>query len=91
MQPSYETPLLQQPTMAGPEYGNRAPTLAGPAYDQYSGGNVAYRQYSGEQPISKAKKRESSMFGLGPRKPSNNHMRDDSRKSYLVTTINYSN
>ncbi len=70
--------------MAGPEYGRPAPTLAGPAYDQFGGGNTAYRQYGAENPQGKQKRRESSMFGmnigLGQRKPSNNKLRDDSRK-----------
>jgi RalA-binding protein 1 len=88
MKPSYE-PQLQgsYPTMAGPEYGRAAPTLAGPAYDQFggAGGNAQYRQYSTENAQgAKNKRRESSMFGmnigLGQRKPSNNKLRDDSRK-----------
>jgi RalA-binding protein 1 len=85
LQPSYEN--QNYPTMAGPEYGTRAQTLAGPAYDQFNGGNAAYRQYTGENQNSqgtKSKRRESSMFGmgigLGQRKPSNNKLRDDSRK-----------
>ena len=84
LQPSYEHQNYQ--TMAGPEYGSRAPTLAGPAYDQYNGGNAGYRQYGSEnqsQMATKSKRRESSMFGmgagLGQRKPSNNKLRDDSR------------
>ena len=72
--------------MAGPEYGRAAPTLAGPSYDQFAGVSVAYRQYSTENPQgnAKAKRRESSMFGmnigLGQRKSSSNKLRDDSRK-----------
>jgi RalA-binding protein 1 len=81
MQPSYE----QQPTMAGPEYGSRASTLAGPSYDQYSSGIVARRQINGDQPtqMSKAKRRESSMFnmGVGVVKKSSNNRLNDSRKS----------
>ena len=89
MKPSYESQLQAFPTMAGPEYGRATPTLAGPSYDQYSGGNVAYRQYATENPQgTKSKRRESSMFGmnigLGQRKPSSNKLRDDSRgSSYL--------
>ena len=85
LQPSYEN--HNYPTMAGPEYGNRAPTIAGPAYDQFNGGNGAYRQYGNENQSAqgaKSKRRESSMFGmgmgLGPRQPSNSKLRDDSRK-----------
>ncbi|PMD39720.1 hypothetical protein L207DRAFT_529666 [Hyaloscypha variabilis F] len=85
MKPTYE-PQMQggYQTMAGPEYGRTAPTLAGPAYDQFSGGNAAYRQYGTENPQgTKSKRRESSMFGmnigLGQRKPNNNKLRDDSR------------
>jgi RalA-binding protein 1 len=86
LQPSYENQNYQ--TMAGPEYGSRAPTLAGPAYEQFNGGNAAaYRQYASEnqnQMGTKSKRRESSMFGMGmgagQRKPSNNKLRDDSRK-----------
>ena len=85
LQPSYEN--QGYPTMAGPEYGSRAQTLAGPSYDQFNGGNAAYRQYASEnqsQMGTKSKRRESSMFGmgigLGQRKPSNNKLRDDSRK-----------
>ena len=76
--------------MAGPEYGRAAPTLAGPSYDQFPGGSIAYRQYGTENPQGnvKAKRRESSMFGmnigLGQRKPSNNKLRDDSRKPIHV-------
>jgi RalA-binding protein 1 len=82
LQPSYEGHL--QPglaTMAGPEYGRPTPTLAGPAYEQFQ------RQFGAEnaQQASKSKRRESSMFGmgmaLGQRKPSNNRLRDDNRKS----------
>jgi RalA-binding protein 1 len=86
MKPSYE-PQIQGgfPTMAGPEYGRAATTLAGPSYDQFSGGSVAYRQYSTENSqAAKSKRRESSMFGmnigLGQRKASNNKLRDDSRE-----------
>ena len=72
--------------MAGPEYGRPAQTLAGPAYDQFNGGG--YRQFATEnspqQPMTKSKRRESSMFGmgmgLGQRKPSNNRLKDDSRE-----------
>ena len=88
LQPSYEN--QNYPTMAGPEYGSRAQTLAGPAYDQFGGGNTAYKQYASENqnPMgTKSKRRESSMFGMGiglaQRKPSNNKLRDDSRKLYL--------
>jgi RalA-binding protein 1 len=77
IQPSYE----QYPTMGGPEYGSRAPTLAGPSYDQFSSGIVARRQINGDQPtqMSKAKRRESSMFNMGVgvvKKPSNNRLND---------------
>jgi len=77
IQPSYE----QYPTMGGPEYGSRAPTLAGPSYDQFSSGIVARRQINGDQPtqMSKAKRRESSMFNMGMgvvKKPSNNRLND---------------
>jgi RalA-binding protein 1 len=87
LHPSYETNMIGGfSTMAGPEYGRAAPTLAGPSYDQFSGVSVAYRQYSTENPQgnNKAKRRESSMFGmnigLGQRKSSSNKLRDDSRK-----------
>jgi len=81
--------------MAGPEYGRTAPTLAGPAYDQFSGGNAAYRQYGTENPQgTKSKRRESSMFGmnigLGQRKPSNNKLRDDSRESEFLKSFRIS-
>lgn len=84
LQPSYEQ-SPQAALMAGPEYGRPAQTLAGPSYDQY-GGNAAYRQYTTDNPSgNKNKRRESSMFGmnigLGPKKPSNNKLKDDSRKS----------
>jgi RalA-binding protein 1 len=77
IQPSYE----QYSTMGGPEYGSRAPTLAGPSYDQFSSGIVARRQINGDQPtqMSKAKRRESSMFNMGigvVKKPSNNRLND---------------
>lgn len=67
--------------MGGPEYGSRAPTMAGPAYEQFNGGNAAYRQYGTEPQGSKNKRRESSMFGigLGQKKASSNKLRDDSR------------
>jgi RalA-binding protein 1 len=83
LQPSYETHLQALPTMAGPEYGSRAPTLSGPAYDQFNGGSAGYRQYATENPSGvKNKRRESSMFGLGvgQRKASNQKLRDDSRE-----------
>jgi len=87
LQPSYENQAYA--TMAGPEYGTRVQqnTLASPAYDQFNGGSAAYRQqYSSEnqsQGGSKSKRRESSMFGMGigQKKPSNNNLRNDSRKS----------
>jgi RalA-binding protein 1 len=72
LQPAYEQQAIGSfPLMAGPEYGRSAPTLAGPAYDQYASGNA---------PVSKSKRRESTMFGLGgslggQRKPSNQQMR----------------
>lgn len=72
---SYES--QQQPTMAGPEYGRVAQTLAGPSYEQHGG--------SLQQPTTKSKRRESSMFGmggLGQRKPSNNRL-NDARKSRI--------
>ena len=85
LQPSYEN--QSYPTMAGPEYGGRAQTLAGPSYEQFAGGNAAFRQYASDnqnQMGTKSKRRESSMFGmgigLGQKKPSNNKLRDDSRK-----------
>ncbi len=86
IQPSYE----QFPTMGGPEYGSRAPTLAGPSYDQFSSGIVARRQISGDQPtqMSKAKRRESSMFNMGVgvvKKPSNNRLNDS--RTYSLTSI----
>ncbi|KAH8657533.1 hypothetical protein BGZ60DRAFT_132901 [Tricladium varicosporioides] len=85
LQPSYEgmQSIGSFPTMAGPEYGRAAPTtLAGPAYDQYAG--IDSRQYqSSAAPVSKNKRRESSMFGmgsvLGQRKPSSNKLRTDGR------------
>jgi RalA-binding protein 1 len=87
LQPSYEN-VMQQATVGGPEYGSRAPTLAGPSYEQYLGGNVAYRQYSVEQPVtsSRAKKRESSIFSLtvGQKKPSVNRMKEESRKRFAL-------
>ncbi|KAL3417837.1 RhoGAP domain-containing protein [Phlyctema vagabunda] len=71
MQPAYEN------TMAGPEYGTRAPTLAGPAYDVYSGGG---RQYDNSA-STKSKRRESTMFGMGGmgmgKKPSSNRLREE--------------
>ena len=92
LQPSYENQNFS--TMAGPEYGSRAQTLAGPAYDQFNGGSVAYRQYVSENQTqlgTKSKRRESSMFGmgigLGQRKPSNNKLRDDSRKSFFPSNF----
>ena len=85
LQPAYESQIY--PTVAGPEYGTRSQTLAGPAYDQFNG-NPAYRQFASEdqsQLSTKSKRRESSMFGVGiglaQKKPSNNKLRDDSRKS----------
>lgn len=83
MQSGYDQAGIQSigsfPTMAGPEYGRSAPTLGGPAYDQFGGGN----QY--QNPPSKSKRRESSMFGMGgvlpnQRKPSNQQLRGDGRK-----------
>jgi len=86
LQPSYEPQFQTFPTMAGPEYGSRAPTLAGPAYDQFIAGNGGYRLGVGDaQGTNKSKRRESSMFGmglgLGQKKPSGNNLRGDSRKS----------
>ena len=76
--------------MAGPEYGRATPTLAGPSYDQFGGGNAAYRQYGTENPQGAKKRRESSMFGmnigLGQRKPSSNKLRDDSRKFDILAS-----
>jgi RalA-binding protein 1 len=95
LQQSYDGHLQpSSTTMAGPEYGRPAQTLAGPSYDQFNGGAGAYRQYGSEnsqqQPMSKSKRRESSMFGmgmgLGQRKPSNNRLKDDSRKPNMRRT-----
>lgn len=82
---SYEGQKSLNSTLAGPEYGRQATTLAGPSYEQFSSSS-AYRQFAGEnllqQPVSKSKRRESSMFGmggigLGPRKqPSSNKLSD---------------
>jgi RalA-binding protein 1 len=88
IQPSYE----QYPTMGGPEYGSRAPTLAGPSYDQFSSGIVARRQINGDQPtqMSKAKRRESSMFNMGmgvAKKPSNNRLNDSRRYPSRIVCV----
>lgn len=80
MQPTYEHGngnLDAFPTMAGPEYGARGPTLAGPSYEQFGGVRNAN--------MSKAKKRESAMFGMGagigaPRKIGSGRMNENNRK-----------
>jgi RalA-binding protein 1 len=81
LHPSYEPQYQPFPTMVGPEYNNRAvSTIGGPAYDQFNGGNDAYRKYATDTSSGvKSKRRESSMFGLGmaPRKGSNKQLRDD--------------
>jgi RalA-binding protein 1 len=80
LQPSYENQYQNFPTMAGPEYGSRASTVAGPAYEQFNGGNPAYRQYENSNGLTgKSKRRESSMFGLGlgQKKASSQKLRDE--------------
>ena len=90
LHPSYEPQYQPFPTMAGPEYNNRAlSTIGGPAYDQFNGGNDAYRKYATDTSSgTKSKRRESSMFGLGmaPRKGSNKQLRDD-RELPLARTL----
>jgi RalA-binding protein 1 len=72
-------------TLAGPEYGRPTQTLAGPSYEQF-GNSAAYRQYAAENslqaPMSKSKRRESSMFGMsmGPKKQPSNNKLNDARK-----------
>ena len=80
LQPSYENQYQNFPTMAGPEYSSRASTVAGPAYEQFNGGNPAYRQYENPNGLTgKSKRRESSMFGLGlgQKKASSQKLRDE--------------
>jgi RalA-binding protein 1 len=90
IQPSYEPQIFGQLSAGGPEYG-RPPPVAGPAYDQFNNGNAAYRQYGNEQSgqSAKAKRRESSMFGMGmaQKKASQDKLRNDRK---LARDISFS-
>ncbi|KAH8815377.1 hypothetical protein F5884DRAFT_851854 [Xylogone sp. PMI_703] len=68
--------------MAAAEHGGKMPVIAGPSYEQFSAG---YRQLGGGdgQNLSKSKRRESSMFGMGlglaQKKPSTSKLREESK------------